>query len=50
MKKALTSTEKQKIVCESCFAHGVHRTEKQCQDRWEYLQPDYKQIRDSDSY
>ncbi|KAH9289516.1 hypothetical protein KI387_033633 [Taxus chinensis] len=44
--KAISSTEKWKIVQNYCASHGVVRTVNQCRDRWEHLQPDYKRIRD----
>ncbi|KAH9327964.1 hypothetical protein KI387_000072, partial [Taxus chinensis] len=46
MKKAISSSEKWKIVQKYCVAHGLNRTPNQCRDRWEHIQPDFKKIRD----
>ncbi|GLJ35335.1 hypothetical protein SUGI_0710800 [Cryptomeria japonica] len=45
-RKALSSTEKWKIIQEYYSSHGVPRTTNQCRDHWEHIQPNYKRIRD----
>ncbi|KAH9314569.1 hypothetical protein KI387_023196 [Taxus chinensis] len=50
MKKAISSTEKWKIVQNYCSSHGVDRTANQCRDRWEHVLPDFKRIRDYESH
>lgn len=33
-----------------CSRHGVIQTTNKCQDQWEHILPDYKKVRDYETY
>eukprot|EP01018_Ginkgo_biloba_P041069 Gb_22912 [translate_table: standard] len=46
MRKTKSSSEKWQDISNYCQANALERTATQCEDRWEHIQPDYKNIND----